>query len=137
MSNIIVSHRMRAAAVTAVIVALGIVGCTTTTNTPAPVQSAESTPIPEIEPAPDLPTRDEIAQDAAASIDPVFADAEVWVAAKETAHNLCDLADMDPDTAVVTSLTLAIESGVTAEQIGVIWGVATSLYCPEYEGLVG
>lgn len=127
MSNIIVSHRMRAAAVTAVIVALGVVGCTTT-NTPA------AGPAPEV---PSTVPSDDVAQAAAASLDPAFADDEVWDLAKEAARLLCDLADSDPNTAVADSLIVAEQNGVTPEQIGIMWGVATNLYCPEYKDLVG
>lgn len=125
-TNNIVSHRVRAAAVTAVIVALGIVGCTTTNTTPEPAPEVQST----------VPS-DDVAQAAAASLDPAFADDEVWDLAKEAARLLCDLADSDPDTAVTDSLIVAEQNGVTPEQIGIMWGVATNLYCPEYKDLVG
>lgn len=77
------------------------------------------------------------AQEAAASLDPVFADPEVWHAATSTAQTLCDLADVNPDTAFRDSLIVAAESGVSPEQVGIIWGIAVNVYCPEHANIAG
>lgn len=103
--------------------ALGFTGCATQPE-------SDTAPAPET-----TMSTDDAAQAAAASIDSVFADEATWEAAKETAQAMCDMADVDPDGAFETSLVLGAEAGVSAEQIGIIWGVAVNLYCPEHEGV--
>lgn len=93
---------------------------------PAPVEAPASAPL----------TPEENAQAAAASIDPVFADPATWEAALTVAQTNCELADADVDNAFQASLLIGMEQGVTAEQIGITWGIAFELYCPEYEGIV-
>lgn len=82
-------------------------------------------------------TLDEAAQQVAASLDPLFADDDVWDAAKGAAQSFCEVADVAPSIAVETSLQLAADRGITPDQVGIIWGVATELYCPEHANLLG
>jgi hypothetical protein len=92
-------------------------------------------PAPEpVDPTASLEAR---AQDVAASMDPEFGDPATWDAAKSAARSMCNLADADPESAYEASMLVAMESGVTAEQAGIIWGIAVNVYCPEHAGLVG
>jgi PBP1b-binding outer membrane lipoprotein LpoB len=112
-------------------VAFALVGC----SAPSPAVMPETAPAPAV--AEQTATPEENAQRAAASMDPVFADPATWQAALEAAKSDCALADVSPETAWNDSLILAIENDVTAEQAGIIWGIAVALYCPEHEGIIG
>ncbi len=99
--------------------AFALAGCATTT-TPATVETV---------------TTESAAQSAAASIDSRFNDAAVWEQTKVTAQTLCQLADEAPDTAFETSILVAGDQGIQPEQVGVIWGIAVTMYCPEHSDI--
>jgi hypothetical protein len=110
-----------------------LTGCVV--SDPGPAEPADE---PEVSaPAPDtLDTSMSPEQAAAIGVDPVFADEAVWTAALDSAQHYCDLADIAPDQAASMSLVQAQDAGVTGTQLGVIWGIAVNLYCPEHAGTV-
>lgn len=116
----------------AVVAALTLTGCGVS-NTEAPTPTVEApAPMPEAT----EPTLEESAQVAASTLDPVFADPAVWESALTLARSDCALADADPANAFEVSVRLGMENGVSAERLGIVWGVAVTLYCPEHADLL-
>lgn len=131
-----------AALVTAGVIAATLSACSPAQTVEADQPSATSSPTAPVTPeAPVVPeasvlTDEEAARSLAISMDPVFADPGVWENALVVSETLCDLADEAPDQAFELSVDAAVESGISGKQLGILWGVAITVYCPEHESVI-
>ena len=113
--------------------AIALTGCTITKTPHAEPAPAVETPAaaPAADPAPATGDTSKIAFDLLMTSD--FG-ADAVPAAEQVATSFCDLLDAtgDYDSAVRAELSLALDNGVTSEQLGKIIGAGVPAFCPEH-----
>lgn len=109
--------------------AIALTGCTITKTPHA--EPAPAVETPAADPAPATGDTSKIAFDLLMTSD--FG-ADAVPAAEQVATSFCDLLDAtgDYDSAVRAELSLALDNGVTSEQLGKIIGAGVPAFCPEH-----